>query len=127
MWEYLVQHAQDYGFLGPIVGIVGVLLGATSAIILGWTRTLDSFKPPDDLIKPLGRIVTVLCAVGMFVGWILAEPTNGPAYLRTAIWLSGACAVSFLVYIGLKVYCGRFKKDTPTGQETIWGGFWLTK
>jgi hypothetical protein len=34
MWRYLVEHAKDYGFLGPIVGIVGLLLGASGAIEL---------------------------------------------------------------------------------------------
>jgi len=46
MWQYLAEHAKHYCFLGPIVGIVRLLLGATVAIELGWSRALDTWKPP---------------------------------------------------------------------------------
>jgi hypothetical protein len=50
-WKFLVEHAKDYGFLGPIVGIIGLLLGASGAIIFGWARALDEWKPPSDLLS----------------------------------------------------------------------------
>lgn len=130
-WKFLVEHAKDYGFLGPIVGIVGVLLGASGAIIFGWARALDAWKPPRDTFpEGLDKMVGMLSAVGLFVAWILADPTNGPVYLRTAIWLAAASLVAFLAYVALRGYCGRFKRplvadNMPAGEEVIWGGFWL--
>jgi len=131
-WDYLVQHAKDYGFLGPIVGIGGLLLGASIALLFGWTKTLDNFKPPADVLdKALAQVVTLLCAIGIFIAWILAEPSNGQAYLRTAFWLAVLCGVAFLIYVGLRAYCGRFRRpivvnNEPAGEEVLWGGFWLT-
>jgi len=133
MWNFLVEHANEYGFLGPIVGIAGLLLGAGSAILFGWTRTLSAFKPPGPLTAALSRVVTLLCAVGIFVAWFLAEPANGPTYLRTAISLATLCVVAFIVYVGLFAYCGRFSKTLVAGNNQpgkkirIWGGFWLTR
>jgi len=48
-WKFLVEHSNEYGFLGPIVGIVGLLLGAGVAIAFAWSRALDSWKPPEHL------------------------------------------------------------------------------
>jgi hypothetical protein len=134
MWDQLVEHAKDYGFLGPIVGIAGLLIGAGTAILFGWTRTMNTFKPPPDVLdKALARVVTLLCAIGIFIAWILAEPGNGRAYLWWSLWLAIACLVAFLSYVGLRSYCGRFRRpiiganNQPVGEEVIWGGFWLTK
>lgn len=134
MWVALFQHATDYGFLGPIVGIAGLFIGAGTAILFGWTRTMDVFKPPPEVLdKALARVVTLLCAIGIFVAWFLAEPSNGGAYLWTALWLAILCVTSFICYVGLRSFCGRFRKpmvdanNRPTGDEVIWGGFWLTK
>ena len=59
-WKTLVDNAAQYGFLGPMVGIAGILLGAGSAILFGWTGTLNKWKPPaDTLPDPLSRMVTM--------------------------------------------------------------------
>src|SRR5260370_10031392 len=133
MWSYLVEHAKDYGFLGPIVGIVGLFIGAGTAILFGWTRTMDAFKPPTDVLdKALARVVTLLCTIGLFIAWFLAEPSNGRGYLWTAFWLAILCLLAFLAYVGLRMFCGRFRKpvvdmqNKPVGEEQIWGGFWRT-
>lgn len=131
MWRFLIEHAKDYGFLGPIVGIAGLFLGAGGAILFGWTKTLSAFKPPGPLTAALSRVVTLLCAVGIFVSWFLAEPVNGPAYLRASIWLAIVCVVAFIAYVGLFTYCGRFSQtlvdanNQPGEKIIIWGGFWL--
>src|SRR5437870_7361419 len=126
MWEYLVEHAKNFGFLGPIAGIVGLLLGASGAILFGWSRALDTWKPPKDTFpEGLERVVGLLSAVGLFVAWILAEPKNGRAYLQAAIALAIGAAVAFLAYVGLWTYCGRFRKplvgpdNKPAGEEVI--------
>ncbi len=134
MWDFLTKQAQDYGFLGPIVGIVSLLMSVGSLILFNFTHRLSNFQPPDDvMVKGLKRVVTFLCAIGVFVAWFLAEPSNGQAYLRAALWLSGGCVVSFLGYLALMSWCGRFhrpegnSKGNPTGKKVrIWGGFWLT-
>lgn len=133
MWSFLVQHAKDYGFLGPIVGIAGLFMGAGSALLFGFTRSVSIFKPPPDmLVAALVRVVTLLCAIGIFVAWFVAEPSNGQKYLSAAIRLAVVCVVAFLAYVGLQAYCGRFRKTTTNAQnqpgdiEVIWGGFWLT-
>src|SRR4051812_7487844 len=132
MWRFLVQHANDYGFLGPIVGIVGLLMGASAAIFFAFTRTLDTWKPPlDTFPRGLDKIVGMLCAVGLFIAWIRAEPTNGPDYLHATVYLAVAAVVAFLIYVGLRAYVGRFRKpllgpnNSPAGEEVIWGGLWL--
>jgi hypothetical protein len=133
-WKALVQNAGQYGFLGPIVGIAGLFIGASIAILFGWTRTFDAWKPPADVLpEPLSRMVTVLCSVGLFLAWILAEPGNQSAYIRAVIWLAAGATVAFLIYVGLRGYCGRFRKpivgpgNRPAGEEVVWGGFWLKR
>jgi hypothetical protein len=134
MWHYLVEHSKDYGFLGPIVGIVGLLSGASAAISFAFWRKLDTWKPPQDTFpEGLEKVVGMLCAVGLFAAWILADPNNGPDYLHTAIRLAVASLIAFLVYVGLRAYPGRFRKpqvganNRPTRADVIWGGFWLWK
>ncbi len=129
-----MEHAKDYGFLGPIVGIAGLFLGSVTAILFGWTRTMDAFKPPPDVLdKALARVVTLVCAIGLFAAWFLAEPSNGRTYLWIALWLALLCVMAFLAYVSLRTYCGRFRKklvdanNNPVGEEIIWGGFWVTK
>lgn len=134
MWNFLTKQAQDYGFLGPIVGIVSLLMSVGSLILFNFTHRLSNFQPPDDvMVNALKRVVTLLCAIGVFVAWFLAEPSNGQAYLRAALWLAGICVVAFLAYLALMLWCGRFYKPEsnargdPTGKEVrIWGGLWLT-
>ena len=134
MWNQLVEQAKDYGFLGPIVGIAGLFIGAGTAILFGWTRTLDTFKPPAEVLdKALARVVTLVCAIGIFIAWFAAEPSNGRTYLWIALWLAVTCLVAFLAYVGLRTYCGRFRRpfvdanNNPAGYEVVWGGLWLTK
>ena len=133
MWDFLTRH-QNYGFLGPIVGIVSLLMSVGSLILFNFTHRLSNFQPPDDImLKAFKRVVTFLCAIGVFVAWFLAEPSNGRAYLRAALWLAGCCVVAFLGYLSLMLWCGRFHKPesnlkgNPTGKKVrVWGGFWLT-
>lgn len=132
LWNYLVTHAADYGFLGPIVGIVGLLLGAISAIMFGWSRTLNSWKPPQEAFPDgLSKIATAVCAVGLAVVWLSAEPANGKSYLNLAVWLAIIGVVAFLIYVGLWSHCGRFRmpqvgaNNKPDRTTVIWGGFWL--
>lgn len=38
--------------------------------------------------------------------------------------------LAFLIYVGLRAYCGRFRKplvvnNQPAGEEVVWGGFWI--
>lgn len=128
-----LQNFQQYGFLGPIVGIAGLLIGAGTAILFGWTRTLDEWKPPSDVMPdPLSRMVTMLCAAAIFIAWLMAEPANQSTYLDWVIRLAIGAVVAFLLYVGLRVFCGRFRKplvdanNNPAGDEVIWGGLWLT-
>lgn len=131
-WKDLLQNLEQYGFLGPMVGIAGLFIGAGTAILFGWTRTFDAWKPPSNVLpEPLSRMVTMLCAIAIFIAWILAEPANEAAYIRWVIWLAGGGVVAFLIYVGLRAYCGRFRKprvvnNLPAGEEVIWGGFWIT-
>jgi len=132
-WSDLVKNVQQYGFLGPIVGIAGLLIGAGTAIFFGWTRTLDAWKPPTDVLPdPLSRMVTMLCAIAIFVAWILAEPSNVTVYVHWVLWLTGTGVVGFLGYVALKATCGRFRRpvvnsnNQPAGEGVIWGGFWTT-
>lgn len=132
-WKSLVDNAGQYGFLGPIVGIAGLLLGAGAAILFGWTRALNEWKPPSDTLpQPLNRMVTLLCAIGVFFAWGLAEPGNISSYERAVLWTAIIAVVAFLSYVGLRAICGRFRWPTvdsankPSGEMTIWGGFWLT-
>jgi hypothetical protein len=133
----LVGNGEQYAFLGPIVGIAGLLLGAGTAILFGWTQAFDKWKPPADVLpQPLSRMVTMLCALGVFMAWILAEPNHQADYVRIALWLCGISVVLFLAYVGLWAYCGRFRKPQvnsrnqpetdPSKLELIWGGFWVT-
>jgi hypothetical protein len=133
MWQYLVNHAKDFGFLGPIAGIVGLLLGASSAILFGWSRAFDTWKPPEDTFpKGLERVVGLLCAVGLFVVWIQAEPKNGSAYLQAAIWFAVGTLAAFLTYVGFWRYFPCYRPQVgpdnkPTREDVIWGGFWVWK
>lgn len=73
----------------------------------------------------------MLCAVGIFFAWILAEPANQTAYISWVFWLAAVGVVAFLIYVGLRTFCGRFhrplvKENQPAGEEMIWGGFWIT-
>jgi hypothetical protein len=128
-----VHGARQYGFLGPIVGIAGLLLGAGGALLFGFTRKLDVWKPPADVLPdPLSKMITMLCAVAIFLAWILAKPTNRSAYISSVLWLVGIAVAAFLLYVVLRNTCGRFRRplvqnNEPAGEEVIWGGFWTTK
>jgi hypothetical protein len=133
-WKDLVQNASQYGFLGPMVGIAGLFIGAGAAILFGWTKTFDAWKPPADVLpEPLSRMVTMLCAIAIFMAWILAEPQRETTYIRAVIWLAAGGVAAFLIYVGLRTYCGRFRRPLvnavgkPVGEEVIWGGLWTTQ
>lgn len=123
---------QQYGFLGPLVGIAGTFLAAAAALIFGWSHTLDKWKPPESVMpEALGRMVALLSVIGIFVAWVLAEPGNRPDYLRWSLILGAAAVVAFLGYVGLRQFCGRYRKPVmangaPAGDEQVWGGFWKT-
>lgn len=128
-----MENLAQYGFLGPIVGIAGLFIAAATAILFGWTRTFDTWKPPASVLpQPLSQMVTLLCALALFLGWIFAEPDNQPAYIRWIIWLAGIGVLALLLYIGLWSHCGRFRRpfvdanNKPAGEEVLWGGFWTT-
>jgi hypothetical protein len=131
MWQFLVGHAKDYGFLGPIVGIVGLLLGASSAILFAFSpRWIGTWKPPEDTFpKGLEKVVGFLSAIGLFAAWIQAEPQNAPSYLHAAIYLAVGCLIAFLIYVGLWNYCPCPKPpidpSQPNRNDVIWGGFWV--
>jgi hypothetical protein len=134
-WQDLVSRAPEYGFLGGIVGIVGLMLGAGSAILYATTRTFGDWRPPKDgPLHGLEQTVGALCAVGIIVGWIFATPDNVVDYIHIAIKLVMGGAVAFILYIGLRLMVARFRKPMVGGNnkpinktETVWGGFWLTK
>src|SRR5690348_2423957 len=117
-------NIQQYGFLGPIVGIAGILIGAGAAILFGWTRTLDTWKPPSNVLPgPLSKMVTMLCAIAIFIAWVLAEPSNVNLYIHWVLWLAVAGVLGFLGYVALKSTCGRFSRPLvdsngrPAGEE----------
>jgi hypothetical protein len=134
-WNDIVSRAPEYGFLGGIVGIAGLMLGAGSAILYATTRTFADWRPPKDgPLHGLEQTVGALCAVGIIVAWIFATPDNVVDYIHIAIKLVIGGAVAFVLYIGLRVVVASYRKpmvganNQPTGKtETIWGGFWLTK
>jgi hypothetical protein len=77
-------------------------------------------------------MVTMLCAIAIFLAWVLAEPSNVTIYVRWVLWLTGTGVVGFLGYVALRATCGRFSRplvnsnNQPAGEELIWGGFWAT-
>jgi hypothetical protein len=82
----------------------------------------------------MSRVVTTLCAIAIFIAWMLAEPSNQVTFIRWVVWLAVGFVVAFVIYVGLRAYCGRFRKPSvnagnqPTGGgEVIWGGFWITQ
>jgi hypothetical protein len=131
-----LNDASRYAFLGPILGITGVLLSAGAAVLFGFTRSFEKWEPPPSVLPhPLRRMITMLCAIGIFLAWILAEPSNLWKYIEAAAWLGGISVAFFLVYVWLWSYC-RFRKPTfdecgkladEEDWETIWGGFWTIK
>src|SRR5439155_22911862 len=123
----------QYGFLGGIVGIVGLMLGATMAILYGFTRAFDAWKPPrNSALEGLDMMITGLCAITLIALWVFATPENILAYVHLAFWLIGIAIAAFIIYVGLRAGGpGRFRKpltvnNQPAGHEIIWGGFWLT-
>ena len=128
-----VLNIEQYGFLGPIVGIAGVLLAAATAITFGWTGAMKNWKPPTDVLpEVLSKMVTMVSALTMFFAWILARPNNEAAYIGAVGWLGGVAVIAFLAYVGLRQYCGRFRRplitgNQPSGEVVVWGGFWLTR
>src|SRR5262245_23191118 len=95
----------QYGFLGPMIGIAGIVISAGSAMLFGWTRTLDTWKPPPEVLPtPLNRVVTLLCSIGIVLAWLFAEPANRPYYVRWMLRLAAITAVGLLAYVGLLSY-----------------------
>src|SRR5262245_46880189 len=130
-WQTLIDTAPRSGFLGSIVGIVGVMLGATAAILYGFTGAFDDWKPGADApLAGLDRMIGALVAVGIIALWLFATPANVVTYVHLSFWLVGSGVVAFLLYIGLRVACTCPKplvvNNAPAGQIRIWGGFWLT-
>jgi hypothetical protein len=131
-WQSLVNSAPQYGFLGGIVGIVGLMLGATLAILYGWTRAFDDWKPSaDSPLAGLDKMITALTAIAIIGLWLFAVPGNVVFYIHLAFWLIGIAIGAFIVYIGLRVVCTCPKplvdtNNLPAGEEKVWGGFWLT-
>jgi hypothetical protein len=131
-WQSLVNDAPQYGFLGGIVGVFGLIMGATIAILYGFTRTFNAWKPPrNSALAGLDMMITGLCAVALVALWLFATPDNIVAYVRRAFWLVGIGIVAFIIYVGLRAGPGRFRKprvvdNKPADDEVIWGGFWLT-
>ena len=73
----------------------------------------------------------MLCAIGIFIAWILAEPALQSTYITYVLWLAAVAVFAFLFYVGLRAYCGRFRRplvvnNQPAGEEVLWGGFWKT-
>jgi hypothetical protein len=132
-WQSLVNEAPQYGFLGGIVGITGVMLGATAAILYGFTRTFNDWKPaPDSELAGLDRMITGIVSVGVIALWLFAVPENVVTYIHLSFWLIGTGVVAFIFYIGLRIMCTCRKprvneNNDPDGETRVWGGFWLTK
>jgi hypothetical protein len=143
----------NYGFLGPIVGISGMLVAAGAAISFSWGRALHEWKPPPDVLPvALSRTISLLCALSVFLIWFFAEPALQRAYVILLAMLGLLTIVALLSFIGVKAYCGRFSYLVPTSPITepppptvpkqkrggkrahpesleivIWGGFRLTE
>ena len=131
-WKTLIDQAPQLGFLGGIVGVVGVMLGATAAILYGFTGAFDDWKPgAESPLAGLDRMIGALVAIGIIGLWLFATPANAVTYVHLSFWLVGSGVVAFLFYIGLRVACTCTKplvvNNAPGGQIRIWGGFWLTK
>jgi hypothetical protein len=130
-WKSLIDSAPQYGFLGGIVGIVGLVLSATTAILYGFTRAFDDWKPDaDSPLAGLDKMIGALVAIGVVALWLFATPENIVSYIELAFWLMGGAVIAFIIYVGLRVMCTCPKPITndnqPAGQKRIWGGFWLT-
>jgi len=133
-WGSLVREAPNYGFLGGIVCIAGVILGAAFTILYAFTGRFADWKPSKGSpMEGLDRLIGILCAVWIIGAWLFATLDNVVIYMKIASWLVGTAAVDFFVYVFLKAMYGRFKKPTvdennrPGKEEVIWGGLWLTK
>jgi len=109
------------------------MFGAVALILYGFTGKFDDWKPPQtSALAGLDRIITALCAIGLIATWMFATPDNVIGYIHLAFWLVGICGFFFVIYVGLRILCGRYNrplvdsKNRPNGSERIWGGFWLT-
>src|SRR5690348_14456624 len=103
-WQSLVNEAPHYGFLGGIVGIVGLMLGAGGAILYGFTRTFEDWKPaPDSPLAGLDKMIGALVAIAIIALWLFATPTNIVTYIHLAFWLIGIGIGAFVIYVGLRV------------------------
>ncbi len=131
-WQSLVNQAPQYGFLGGIVGIVGLMLGAGGAILYGFTRTFDDWKPgADSPLAGLDKMIAGIVAIAIIALWLFATPENIVGYIHLAFWLMGIGIVAFILYVGLRVAFTCPKEVTldnkPAGVKRVWGGFWLTE
>lgn len=132
-WKTLIDSAPEYGFLGGLVGTVGMMIGAAVAILYGWTRTFRDWKPSQDSVYAgLDKIITALVAVAIVALWLFADRQNAVAYIQFALSLVAVAVVASIAYIGLRVgITCPFKEvgceNLPTGEMLVWGGFWLTR
>lgn len=131
-WQSLVNEAPHFGFLGGIVGIVGLMLGAGGAILYGFTRTFDDWKPgADSPLAGLDRMIGGIVAIAIIALWLFATPNNIVGYIHLAFWLMGIGIAAFILYVGLRVAytCPKdiIVDDKPAGVKRVWGGFWLTE
>jgi hypothetical protein len=131
-WQSLVNEAPHYGFLGGIVGIVGLMLSAGGAILYGFTRTFDDWKPgADSPLAGLDKMIGGIVAIAIIALWLFATPGNIVGYIHLAFWLMGIGIGAFILYVGLRVACTCPKQivvdNKPAGVKRVWGGFWLTQ
>ena len=131
-WQSLVNEAPHYGFLGGIVGIVGLMLGAGGAILYGFTRAFDDWKPgADSPLAGLDKMIGGIVAIAIIALWVSATPENIISYIHLAFWLMGIGIGAFIIYVGLSVACtcpkATVEDNKPAGVKRVWGGFWLTQ
>jgi hypothetical protein len=119
------------GPFAPLVGYVSALLATVYLVGVLWRGGKARWiAPEENLPKTAGRIVGVLCGIGIVWLWLYAEPATIGSVLRIAFVSGVILVLSFLVYWflnGALVYYREVPVSESAAQrESVVGGFWLT-